>query len=173
MCTMIAHQVKLEGRGKSGPEWFEVRAAAHQDHPSRARPGRRARRAGRHSRQSLVASVDPRGAVSLDPPRAFPPRYLTSFVSPTAGSRKAIYPHDAQFHARQSSEGCSRGTSKRNATSVGLPSLVTERIDTVTPLSRICWPVVSVGQVRKFCGPRGVTFRVLSSILDTTTASRV
>ena len=27
MCTMIAHQVKLEGRGKSGPEWFEVREA--------------------------------------------------------------------------------------------------------------------------------------------------
>ena len=34
MCTMIAHQVKLEGRGKSGPEWFEVRAAnVSYDHP--------------------------------------------------------------------------------------------------------------------------------------------
>ena len=34
MCTMIAHQVKLEGRGKSGPEWFEVREAnVSYDHP--------------------------------------------------------------------------------------------------------------------------------------------
>ena len=24
MCTMIAHQVKIEGRGKSGPDWFDV-----------------------------------------------------------------------------------------------------------------------------------------------------
>jgi hypothetical protein len=31
---MIAHQVKLQGRGKSGPEWFEVRAAnVSYDHP--------------------------------------------------------------------------------------------------------------------------------------------
>src|SRR5262249_59199999 len=27
MCTMIAHQVKIEGRGRSGPEWFEGREA--------------------------------------------------------------------------------------------------------------------------------------------------
>ena len=34
MCTMIAHQVKLEGRGKSGLEWFEVREAnVSYDHP--------------------------------------------------------------------------------------------------------------------------------------------
>ncbi len=34
MCTMIAHQVKIEGRGKSGPEWFEVREAnVSYDHP--------------------------------------------------------------------------------------------------------------------------------------------
>ena len=34
MCTMIAHQVKLHGRGKSGPEWFEVREAnVSYDHP--------------------------------------------------------------------------------------------------------------------------------------------
>ena len=34
MCTMIAHQVRLEGRGKSGPEWFEVREAnVSYDHP--------------------------------------------------------------------------------------------------------------------------------------------
>jgi len=34
MCTMIAHQVKLLGRGKSGPEWFEVREAnVSYDHP--------------------------------------------------------------------------------------------------------------------------------------------
>ena len=34
MCTMIAHQVKLEGRGKIGPDWFEVRAAnVSYDHP--------------------------------------------------------------------------------------------------------------------------------------------
>jgi Family of unknown function (DUF6295) len=34
VCTMIAHQVKLEGRGKSGPEWFEVReATVSYDHP--------------------------------------------------------------------------------------------------------------------------------------------
>jgi len=34
MCTMIAHQVKLEGRGRSGPEWFEVREAnVSYDHP--------------------------------------------------------------------------------------------------------------------------------------------
>src|SRR5205809_1173268 len=34
MCTMIAYQVKLEGRGKSGPEWFEVREAnVSYDHP--------------------------------------------------------------------------------------------------------------------------------------------
>ena len=34
MCTMIAHQVKLQGRGKRGPEWFEVREAnVSYDHP--------------------------------------------------------------------------------------------------------------------------------------------
>ena len=34
MCTMIAHQVKLQGRGKSGPDWFEVREAnISYDHP--------------------------------------------------------------------------------------------------------------------------------------------
>ena len=34
MCTMIAHQVKILGRGKSGPEWFEVREAnVSYDHP--------------------------------------------------------------------------------------------------------------------------------------------
>src|SRR3989442_304987 len=34
MCTMIAHQVKLEGRGKSGPQWFEVcEANVSYDHP--------------------------------------------------------------------------------------------------------------------------------------------
>jgi len=34
MCTMIAHQVKLQGRGKSGPDWFEVREAnVSYDHP--------------------------------------------------------------------------------------------------------------------------------------------
>jgi Family of unknown function (DUF6295) len=34
VCTMIAHQVKLEGRGKNGPEWFEVREAnVSYDHP--------------------------------------------------------------------------------------------------------------------------------------------
>ena len=34
MCTMIAHQVKLQGRGKHGPEWFEVREAnVSYDHP--------------------------------------------------------------------------------------------------------------------------------------------
>jgi hypothetical protein len=31
---MIAHQVKLEGRGKNGPEWFQVREAnVSYDHP--------------------------------------------------------------------------------------------------------------------------------------------
>src|SRR5262249_18747779 len=34
MCTMIAHQVRIQGRGKSGPEWFEVREAnVSYDHP--------------------------------------------------------------------------------------------------------------------------------------------
>ena len=34
MCTMIAHQVQLEGRGKTGPDWFEVREAnVSYDHP--------------------------------------------------------------------------------------------------------------------------------------------
>ncbi len=34
MCTMIAHQVKVEGRGKSGPDWFEVcEANVSYDHP--------------------------------------------------------------------------------------------------------------------------------------------
>jgi len=34
MCTMIAHQVKVEGRGKSGPDWFQVREAnVSYDHP--------------------------------------------------------------------------------------------------------------------------------------------
>jgi len=34
VCTMIAHQVKIQGRGKSGPEWFEVREAnVSYDHP--------------------------------------------------------------------------------------------------------------------------------------------
>src|SRR5262245_18497379 len=34
MCTMIAHQVKIDGRGKQGPEWFAVREAnVSYDHP--------------------------------------------------------------------------------------------------------------------------------------------
>src|SRR5437667_3254438 len=34
MCTMIAHQVKIQVRGKSGPEWFDVREAnVSYDHP--------------------------------------------------------------------------------------------------------------------------------------------
>ncbi|HXJ83151.1 MAG TPA: DUF6295 family protein [Candidatus Methylomirabilis sp.] len=34
MCTMIAHQVKIEGCGKNGQEWFEVREAnVSYDHP--------------------------------------------------------------------------------------------------------------------------------------------
>jgi len=34
MCTMIAHQVKIQGRGKTGPEWFEVSEAnVSYDHP--------------------------------------------------------------------------------------------------------------------------------------------
>jgi hypothetical protein len=34
MCTMIAHQVQIQGRGKQGPEWFEVREAnVSYDHP--------------------------------------------------------------------------------------------------------------------------------------------
>src|SRR6476469_10129081 len=34
MCTMIAHQVKIQGRGKHGPEWFELREAnVSYDHP--------------------------------------------------------------------------------------------------------------------------------------------
>jgi hypothetical protein len=34
MCTMIAHQVKIQGRGKSDAEWFEVREAnVSYDHP--------------------------------------------------------------------------------------------------------------------------------------------
>ena len=34
MCTMIAHQVKIQGRGKNGPEWFEVQEAnVSYDHP--------------------------------------------------------------------------------------------------------------------------------------------
>jgi hypothetical protein len=34
MCTIIAHQVRIEGRGKSGAEWFEVREAnVSYDHP--------------------------------------------------------------------------------------------------------------------------------------------
>ena len=34
MCTMIAQQVKIMGRGKNGPEWFDVREAnVSYDHP--------------------------------------------------------------------------------------------------------------------------------------------
>ena len=34
MCTMIAHQTKIQGRGKSGQDWFEVREAnVSYDHP--------------------------------------------------------------------------------------------------------------------------------------------
>jgi hypothetical protein len=34
MCTMIAHQVKIDGRGKHGPDWFQVREAnVSYDHP--------------------------------------------------------------------------------------------------------------------------------------------
>ena len=34
MCTMITHQAKIEGRGKSGEDWFEVREAnVSYDHP--------------------------------------------------------------------------------------------------------------------------------------------
>jgi len=34
MCTMIAHQVKILGCGKSGADWFEVREAnVSYDHP--------------------------------------------------------------------------------------------------------------------------------------------
>ena len=34
MCTMITHQAKIAGRGKSGQDWFEVREAnVSYDHP--------------------------------------------------------------------------------------------------------------------------------------------
>lgn len=34
MCTMIARQAKIEGRGKSGHDWFELREAnVSYDHP--------------------------------------------------------------------------------------------------------------------------------------------
>ena len=34
MCAMIAHQTKIQGRGKSGQDWFEVREAnVSYDHP--------------------------------------------------------------------------------------------------------------------------------------------
>src|SRR2546422_10532940 len=34
MCTMIAHQVKRQVRGKGGTEWFDVRGAnVSYDHP--------------------------------------------------------------------------------------------------------------------------------------------
>ena len=34
MCTMIVHQAKIEGRGKNGRDWFEVREAnISYDHP--------------------------------------------------------------------------------------------------------------------------------------------
>ena len=34
MCTMIAHQVQIHGRGKTGPDWFEVKEAnVSYDHP--------------------------------------------------------------------------------------------------------------------------------------------
>ena len=34
MCTMIVHQAKIEGRGKNGAGWFEVREAnVSYDHP--------------------------------------------------------------------------------------------------------------------------------------------
>ena len=34
MCTMIAHQAKIEGRGKSGQVWFQLREAnVSYDHP--------------------------------------------------------------------------------------------------------------------------------------------
>ena len=34
MCTMIAHQVKIDGRGKHGTDWFQVREAnVSYDHP--------------------------------------------------------------------------------------------------------------------------------------------
>jgi len=34
MCTMIAHQTKIQGRGKSGQDWFELREAnVSYDHP--------------------------------------------------------------------------------------------------------------------------------------------
>src|SRR5258705_6423024 len=34
MCTMIAHQAKIEGRGKNGQDWFKLREAnVSYDHP--------------------------------------------------------------------------------------------------------------------------------------------
>lgn len=34
MCTMIVHQAKIEGRGKNGVDWFELREAnVSYDHP--------------------------------------------------------------------------------------------------------------------------------------------
>ncbi|HEU5465226.1 MAG TPA: DUF6295 family protein [Candidatus Binatia bacterium] len=34
MCTMIAQQAKIDGRGKNGQDWFEVREAnVSYDHP--------------------------------------------------------------------------------------------------------------------------------------------
>src|SRR5689334_21860755 len=34
MCTMIAHQAKIQGRGKNGQDWFELREAnVSYDHP--------------------------------------------------------------------------------------------------------------------------------------------
>ena len=34
MCTMIAHQAKIQGRGKKGQDWFELREVnVSYDHP--------------------------------------------------------------------------------------------------------------------------------------------
>jgi Family of unknown function (DUF6295) len=34
MCTMIAHQMKIQGRAKGGPDWFVVREVnVSYDHP--------------------------------------------------------------------------------------------------------------------------------------------
>ncbi len=57
MCTMIAHQAKIEGRGKNGQDWFEFREAnVSYDHPvrpaARARAQYRLRQRGRRTRRA-------------------------------------------------------------------------------------------------------------------------
>ena len=104
MCTMIAHQAKIAGRGKSGQDWFELREAnVSYDHPydlplehalnidfvnEAAGPGARVAAAGcprRSSPGGLPLTQSARRMARLRPPRVAAP--FMRAITGTSGNR--------------------------------------------------------------------------------------